>query len=384
MSLDRSPGAVLWISGYSAAGKTTVGRQVARALLDAGYPALFLDGDQLRSILAHKWGYSHEERIELACTYFRLCSHLSKQGAVVVIAAVAMLEEARQWFHGNVANGIEFYLRVPLEERMRRDGHTKRVYRHGMASMRGYTEPTGSAIVIDNYGIVDPDDATARVIDAFKQHLGREAEVDYGRSVHWAKFYASHKAAPPSPFALACVPRFFAGSTLLELGCGNGRDAAYFAEQGLRVTALDRSEAAIQACIAGPAGNEAEFLCLDAANVGSLAPRRFDVVYSRFSLHAMTREEEDAALAASRDLLSGGGLLCIECRSINDALAREGEVLSPTERIAGHYRRFIVLQELVEKLGELGLDIVEQVESQGLAVHGNEDPVVIRVIAQKR
>src|SRR5215218_2592786 len=103
MSLDRSPGAVLWISGYSAAGKTTVGRQVTRALLDAGHPALFLDGDQLRSILAHKWGYSPEERVELACTYFRLCSHLSKQGAVVVIAAVAMLDEARQWFHENVA-----------------------------------------------------------------------------------------------------------------------------------------------------------------------------------------------------------------------------------------------------------------------------------------
>ena len=383
MSLDRSPGAVLWISGYSAAGKTTVGRQVTRALLDAGHPALFLDGDQLRSILAHKWGYSPEERVELACTYFRLCSHLSKQGAVVVIAAVAMLEEARQWFHENVANGIEFYLRVPLEERMRRDKATKGVYRDGMSNMQGYTEPSGSAIVIDNFGAVDPDHATQRVVEAFQQRLG-DAGVDYGRSDHWAKFYAEHTAAPPSPFALDCAPRFAPGATLLELGCGNGRDAAFFAKQGLRVTALDRSEAAIVACKAGPAGNDAEFLCLDAAQVGSLAPRIFDIVYSRFSLHAMTREEEAAALAASRDLLARDGLLCIECRSINDALAREGEVISPTERIAGHYRRFIVLQELTDQLNALGMDIVDQVESQGLAVYGSEDPVVIRVVARKR
>lgn len=97
----------------------------------------------------------------------------------------------------------------------------------------------------------------------------------------------------------------------------------------------------------------------------------------------MTREEEGAALAASRDLLGDGGMICIECRSINDALAREGEVISPTERIAGHYRRFIVLQELVDQLDALGMDVVERTESQGLAVHGSEDPVVIRVVARK-
>lgn len=282
MSLDLSPGAVLWISGFSSAGKTTVGRQVTRTLLEAGYPALFLDGDQLRSILAHKWGYSNEERNELACTYFRLCSHLSKQGAVVVIAAVAMLEEARQWFHENVANGLEVYLRVPLEERMRRDSTTKGVYRgDGMASMQGYTEPSGSAVVIDNHGTVDSGAAAQRIVEAFRQRLG-VAAVDYGRTEHWASFYRDHKAAPPSPFAIACVPRFPAGTSLLELGCGNGRDAAFFAKNELRVTAFDRSETAIRACIDGPAGGTAEFLCLDAANVGTLAPRQFDVVYSRF------------------------------------------------------------------------------------------------------
>jgi adenylylsulfate kinase-like enzyme/SAM-dependent methyltransferase len=383
MQLDRFPGAVLWISGYSAAGKTTVGRNVTRALLDAGHPAIFLDGDQLRSILAHKWGYSHEERIELACTYFRLCSHLSKQGVVVVIAAVAMLEEARQWFHENVANGLEFYLRVPLEERMRRDSRTKGVYRDGMASMQGYTEPAGSAIVIDNFGTVDPDNAALRVVDAFQRQLGGTG-VDYGRSEHWDSFYAGLKAQPPSPFAIACAPRFEEGSRLLELGCGSGRDAVYFAQQGLQVTALDRSNGAIEACLANHAGKGVEFLCLDAAEVGTLAPRRFDVVYSRFSLHAMTREEENSALADSHALLAAGGLLCIECRSINDRLAREGEVISPTERIAGHYRRFIVLPELTERIESLGMEIVEQIESQGLAVHADEDPVVIRVLARKR
>jgi adenylylsulfate kinase-like enzyme len=383
MSLDQASGAVLWISGYSSAGKTTVGRHVVHTLLGAGHPALFLDGDQLRSIFANKWGYSHEERIELACAYFRLCSHLSKQGLVVVIAAVAMLDEARRWFHENVANGIEFYLRVPLEERVRRDSRTKGVYRDANASMSGYTEPTETATVIDNYGATGPNDAAHRIVQVFHQRRGFKT-VDYGRTDHWTQFYRNAKAQPPSSFAMACAQRFHAQMSLLELGCGNGRDAAFFAQRGLRVTALDRSDAAIESCNSGPFGLAAEFLCLDAANASSLLPRRFDVVYSRFSLHAMTPEEESGALRASRDLLSAGGLLCIECRSINDALAREGEVISPTERISGHYRRFIVRQELIEQLESLGFNIIEQIESQGLARYGDEDPVVIRIIAQKQ
>ena len=87
--------------------------------------------------------------------------------------------------------------------------------------------------------------------------------------------------------------------------------------------------------------------------------------------------------SAAHDLLSPGGIFCIECRSINDPLARTGDVLSPDERIAGHYRRFIVLPELLEKLQQQGFQILEQVESNGLAVFGDEDPVVIRVLAAR-
>jgi adenylylsulfate kinase len=44
---DRSNG-VIWITGYSAAGKTTIGREVARLLSQEGHHVIFLDGDQLR------------------------------------------------------------------------------------------------------------------------------------------------------------------------------------------------------------------------------------------------------------------------------------------------------------------------------------------------
>ena len=377
---DRS-GGVIWITGYSAAGKTTVGRGVMRLLLEQGRNALFLDGDQLRAILAHKWGYSRDERVELACTYFRLCSHLSKQGAIVVISAVAMFEEARHWFHQNIEHGMEVYLRVPLEERLARDRRTKGVYKD-CTGMEGYTEPPDADLVIDNFGRTDPDSAAEEVLAGFERHIERAA--DYGRENYWSGFYRKHAAViAPSPFAQHCLSRLKPAQRLLEIGCGNGRDAAFFAANGFDVAAIDKSQAAIDA---GLEHNEygIEYICCDVVDVARRVSGTFGVVYSRFSLHAMTRAEEERAIAAAHDLLSAGGMFCIECRSINDPLARAGDVLSPDERIAGHYRRFIVLAELLDKLRGQGFEILEHVESKGLAVFGDEDPVVIRVFAGKR
>jgi hypothetical protein len=97
----------------------------------------------------------------------------------------------------------------------------------------------------------------------------------------------------------------------------------------------------------------------------------------------MTETEEHEFINSAYRLLRSEGTLMIECRSINDPLALVGEAISPTERIHGHYRRFIVMADLLQTITDAGFHIKSAVESKGLAVFGNEDPVVIRVIALK-
>ena len=215
---------VIWISGYSAAGKTTVGRHVEHLLRLDGYNTLFLDGDQLRSIFANKWDYTIEERIELALIYFRLSSHLSKQGLIVIIAAVAMFDEVRDWFRGNVENGLEVYLKVPLEERINRDSKTKNLYKQSNFDNENYTESGNPDVVIDNCDEIDFKKASQIVVDAFLDRVNKR-HADYGRTQYWAEYYKKKETInEPSPFARSCLDAFSQGGSLLEIGCGNGRD----------------------------------------------------------------------------------------------------------------------------------------------------------------
>jgi adenylylsulfate kinase-like enzyme len=55
VGLDQSretPGLVFWINGLSGADKMTIGERLWHRLRAAGHPAIFLDGDKLRSVIA--------------------------------------------------------------------------------------------------------------------------------------------------------------------------------------------------------------------------------------------------------------------------------------------------------------------------------------------
>jgi bifunctional enzyme CysN/CysC len=136
----KSSSGVIWVTGYSASGKTTVARKLAAGLNQRGIHAVFLDGDDLRAIFCRRWGYERQDRIELAKVYFRLCSHLASQGVTVIISAVAMYEEVRCWLKENVSNAFEVYLNVPESVRMERDRLTKKLYqkeKNNFSSMYG-------------------------------------------------------------------------------------------------------------------------------------------------------------------------------------------------------------------------------------------------------
>jgi len=207
---------------------------------------------------------------------------------------------------------------------------------------------------------------------------------DKGLIQHWDEYYKKEKIPSfPSPFAEYVAKKLNTEQTILEIGCGNGRDASFFSSQGHTVTGLDRSIEAIELCKKLYSNDSLEFFFGTITNIAKINKKKYDLIYSRFVIHAMTLDEEIKTLKMSYKLLNKDGQFFIECRSINDPLSNKGEVLSQAERVDGHYRRFIVLEEFKLRLVAIGFKIIKTTESNGLAQFREEDPMIIRVRAIK-
>ena len=201
---------------------------------------------------------------------------------------------------------------------------------------------------------------------------------------HWDEYYKKDNIPDyPSPFAEYVANILSNQQTILEVGCGNGRDAKFLASQGHLVTGLDRSGEAIELCKKLYSVESLEFFFGTITDIEKINKKKYDLIYSRFVIHAMSLNEEIKTLNMSHKLLNKDGQFFVECRSINDPLSRKGDILSNTERIEGHYRRFIILEEFKQRLVQVGFKIIKTIESNGLAKFGKDDPVVIRIHAIK-
>ena len=207
---------------------------------------------------------------------------------------------------------------------------------------------------------------------------------DKGLINHWDEYYKRDNIPSfPSPFAKYVGNKLGTKQTILEIGCGNGRDSKFFATQGHQVTGLDRSGEAIELCKKLYSYENLEFFFGTIADIAKINKKKFDLIYSRFVFHAMSLSKEIETLKTSYQLLNKDGQFFIECRSINDPLSQKGKILSHTERVDGHYRRFIILEDFKQRLVQVGFTIIKTIESNGLAKFGKDDPVVIRIHAIK-
>ena len=188
----------------------------------------------------------------------------------------------------------------------------------------------------------------------------------------------------PSLFAQEVGTMLTPAKNILELGCGNGRDSLDFLGLGLNVVAIDSSDGVIAQLKEKYEENNIYFICDDFVSSSAIFSGQYDYVYSRFTLHAITEEQETEVLHNVYKVLKKNGLFFIEVRSVNDELYGQGEKVGENSYIFdGHFRRFIKMKALVNKMKLIGFEMVSAVEKRGFAPFQGSNPPIIRIIAKR-
>ena len=130
--------AVIWFTGLSGAGKSTIAREVCARLLATGARVEYLDGDEIRSVFPNT-GFTRPERDAHIRRVGFLASRLEHHGVLVICALISPYLESRAYVRGLCRRFVEIHVSTPLSECERRDakGLYKRVRRGEIANFTG-------------------------------------------------------------------------------------------------------------------------------------------------------------------------------------------------------------------------------------------------------
>jgi bifunctional enzyme CysN/CysC len=149
-------GGILWFTGLSGSGKSTIAKQVQKRLFDKGYNVFAIDGDNIRKGLNRDLGFSPKDRGENIRRVGEVAALFAQAGTIVISSFISPYREDRRsvraiapdYFHN-------IYIKASLETCEKRD--TKGLYRQAregkIAEFTGvsapYEEPVNPDLVVD-------------------------------------------------------------------------------------------------------------------------------------------------------------------------------------------------------------------------------------------
>jgi adenylylsulfate kinase len=119
--MTNDTGFVLWLTGLSGAGKSTVAAKLGPALAERGHKVELLDGDEVRTNLCQGLGFSREDRDTNIARIGYVAGKLAKHGVVVLVAAISPYRQARDQVRAQVEDFVEVYVAAPLATCAERD-----------------------------------------------------------------------------------------------------------------------------------------------------------------------------------------------------------------------------------------------------------------------
>jgi adenylylsulfate kinase-like enzyme len=112
---------VVWITGMSGCGKSTIATELVNRLRRFWPNTIMVDGDSIREICGNDLQYTKEDRLKNAYRISKMCKFLQGQNSLVVCSTISFFHQIHQWNRENLTHYIEVLLKVELDELERRN-----------------------------------------------------------------------------------------------------------------------------------------------------------------------------------------------------------------------------------------------------------------------
>jgi bifunctional enzyme CysN/CysC len=132
---NRHGGAVVWLTGLSGSGKSTIAHAIERELFNLGLQTYVLDGDNIRHGLNSNLGFSPDDRVENIRRVAEVAHLMADAGIVTITAFISPYRQDRRRAREIVLEGgsefVEIFINAPLEVCEQRD--PKQLYKKARA-----------------------------------------------------------------------------------------------------------------------------------------------------------------------------------------------------------------------------------------------------------
>ncbi|OLP66503.1 putative adenylyl-sulfate kinase [Bacillus pumilus] len=167
---------IIWLTGLSGSGKSTIANAAARELFEKGYQVTVLDGDNVRHGLNKDLGFSNDDRKENIRRIGEVAKLFVEQGTIVITAFISPFQEDRQTVRQLVEDGEfhEVFVKCDLNVCEQRDpkGLYKKARNGEIPFFTGidspYEEPTAPELVLDT-GALTREESKQQLVDYVKR-----------------------------------------------------------------------------------------------------------------------------------------------------------------------------------------------------------------------